>query len=92
MSLEEAIQHYEGVSKVLSAQDGSEIEVNEFENLAEWLKELKEYKSKPKCNQCKYYEGVHGVKGHAPCKKFGLGGVLWNDMCPVGEFVKEVKS
>jgi len=33
------------------------------------------------CNQCRYYEGVHGVQGHAPCSFWGIGGVMWNDYC-----------
>lgn len=33
------------------------------------------------CNQCRYYEGVHGVQGHAPCSFWKIGGVLWNDFC-----------
>lgn len=39
------------------------------------------------CNQCRYYEGVHGVKGHAPCSFWGIGGVLWSDYC--SRFEKE---
>ena len=34
-----------------------------------------------KCNQCKYYEGVHNVQGHAPCSYHKIGGVLWNWYC-----------
>ena len=34
-----------------------------------------------KCNQCAFYKGVHNVKGHAPCSKMGIPGVLWNDTC-----------
>ena len=29
-----------------------------------------------RCNMCKFYEGVHGCQGHAPCSKWGSGGVL----------------
>ena len=36
----------------------------------------------PQCNTCAYYEGVHGVQGHAPCSFWGCGGVLWNEYCP----------
>ena len=36
---------------------------------------------KPQCNRCYYYEGVHNVQGHAPCSKWNIGGVLWNDYC-----------
>lgn len=33
------------------------------------------------CHTCKYYEGVHNTQGHAPCKFWDLGGVMWNDFC-----------
>ena len=39
------------------------------------------------CNQCRYYEGVHGVQGHAPCLHWNIGGVMWNDYC--SRFEKE---
>ena len=32
------------------------------------------------CNNCKWYQGVHGVQGHAPCELFNKQ-VLWNDFC-----------
>ncbi len=54
----------------------------EFEHLG-WLLE-KYYKAKPepnRCNQCKYYEGVHNVQGHAPCSFLKCGGVLWDWHC-----------
>ena len=44
------------------------------------------------CNQCKYYEGVHGVQGHAPCSFWNEGGVLWNDSCPHFYDINEVIS
>ena len=31
------------------------------------------------CNKCRYYDGVHGVQGHAPCWHWNIGGVMWND-------------
>ena len=34
-----------------------------------------------RCNMCKFYEGVHGCQGHAPCSMWGSGGVLWNEYC-----------
>ena len=40
-----------------------------------------------RCNNCKFYEGVHGVLGHAPCTYWGLGGVMYNDYCSRGEKV-----
>ena len=33
------------------------------------------------CNQCRYYDGVRGVPGHAPCWHWNIGGVMWNDYC-----------
>ena len=33
------------------------------------------------CCECKHYEGVHGVMGHAPCNYWKIGGVLWDDFC-----------
>ena len=38
-----------------------------------------------RCNECKYYQGVHGVMGHAPCSKWNVGGVLYNDYCSKAE-------
>lgn len=35
----------------------------------------------PKCNECKYYEGVHKVQGHAPCSYHTIGGVMWDWYC-----------
>lgn len=37
-----------------------------------------------RCNECKWYQGVHGVQGHAPCEYFNKQ-VLWNDFCSWGE-------
>lgn len=37
-----------------------------------------------RCNDCKWYQGVHGVQGHAPCERFNKQ-VLWNDFCSDGE-------
>lgn len=37
-----------------------------------------------RCNECKWYQGVHGVQGHAPCEWFNKQ-VLWNDFCSNGE-------
>lgn len=41
------------------------------------------YEARPQgeCNKCRYYEGVHGVNGHAPCSFWGIGGVLASDYC-----------
>lgn len=33
------------------------------------------------CNKCKFYQGVHNVRGHAPCSFWNIGGVMWNDYC-----------
>lgn len=38
-----------------------------------------------RCNQCKHYEGVHGVPGCAPCDFWGIGAVMWDDFCKRGE-------
>lgn len=46
----------------------------------------------PKCNQCKYYEGVHNVQGHAPCEYHKIGGVLWNWYCSQFKADKEVSE
>lgn len=54
----------------------SEEEVEAVKTLAEEQKSPNE-----DCNNCKYYEGVHGARGHAPCKKWGIGGVMWNHGC-----------
>lgn len=35
----------------------------------------------PKCNECKYYEGVRKVQGHAPCSYHTIGGVMWDWYC-----------
>lgn len=43
-----------------------------------------------KCNQCKYYGGVHDVQGHAPCSYHKIGGVLWNWYC--SQFESEDKK
>lgn len=37
-----------------------------------------------RCNDCKWYQGVHSVQGHAPCEWFNKQ-VLWNDFCSNGE-------
>ena len=40
-----------------------------------------------RCNECKWYQGVHGVQGHAPCEWFNKQ-VLWSDFCSNGELYK----
>ncbi len=42
-----------------------------------------------RCNECGYYEGVHGVQGHAPCSLRKLGSVFWNDHCRGWEYYKK---
>ena len=37
-----------------------------------------------RCNDCKWYQGVHSVQGHAPCEWLNKQ-VLWNDFCSDGE-------
>lgn len=44
------------------------------------------------CNQCKYYEGVHNVQGHAPCSYWKSGGVLWNWYCSQGTADTEAQN
>ena len=38
-----------------------------------------------RCNQCKFYEGVHDAPGCAPCAFWGIGAVMWDDFCKRGE-------
>ena len=38
-----------------------------------------------RCNQCRFYEGVHNVQGCAPCAFRGIGAVMWDDYCKRGE-------
>lgn len=38
-----------------------------------------------RCNQCRFYEGVHNVQGCAPCALRGIGAVMWDDYCKRGE-------
>ena len=46
-----------------------------------------------RCNECEYYEGVHGVPGHAPCAFWETGGVMWDWFCSQGKrYVKEDKA
>ena len=65
--------------------------LQENESLAKSVNEASELlrKKRPhgECNQCRHYEGVHGVNGHAPCSFWGLGGVLSSDYC--SRFEKE---
>ena len=37
-----------------------------------------------RCNECTRYQGVHGVKGHAMCKRWESN-VLWDNFCSYGE-------
>ena len=41
------------------------------------------------CNQCKYYDGVHGYPGCAPCILKRAGGTMWNDHCDEGKLYDE---
>ena len=38
-----------------------------------------------RCKDCKYYEGVHNIQGHAPCTYWKSGGVLWDWFCSQAE-------
>lgn len=96
MTLQEAIQHLQETLADNNHEWGCEECKKEHEQLLEWLKELKAYKLKweyktiikePKftmkmgqCNQCKYYEGVHCVQGHAPCSFLNIN-VFGDDHC-----------
>lgn len=42
-----------------------------------------------KCNQCKYYEGVHNCPGHAPCSYLNCN-VMWDGYC--SHFKSEVEK
>lgn len=51
-----------------------------------WLNEWSEPEEEPhnctkSCCNCTHYDGVHGCIGHAPCKYWDIGGVMWNDYC-----------
>lgn len=59
------------------------------EELLELTKVIKNGTLLPKCNECKYYEGVHKVKGHAPCNYHTIGGVMWDWYCSQFEADKE---
>ena len=55
---------------------------NATEYLVKKVKDLPPVQSKQnRCNQCKYYDGVHNVQGHAPCSFLKCGGVLWDWYC-----------
>ena len=45
------------------------------------IQKLPSVQPEHECCECKYYVGVHGVMGHAPCSFWKIGGVLWNDFC-----------
>ena len=34
-----------------------------------------------RCNTCSHYDGVHNAHGHAPCKFWNIGAVMWDDYC-----------
>ena len=42
-----------------------------------------------RCNQCEYYQGVHGVQGHAPCDYWKSSGVMYNWYCSQGKYYKD---
>ena len=63
----------------------------EIQRLREMFEELPPVTLEKKmCNQCKYYEGVHNVQGHAPCSFLKCGGVLWDWYCSNYEPYKEL--
>ena len=60
----------------------------ESESLSDFVdKGMYTISSKPlvRCLECKYYQGVHRVQGHAPCSHWKSGGVMWNWYCSQGE-------
>lgn len=60
------------------------IEALQFAEHFNLLKEYQSLQEVVRCNDCKWYQGVHGVQGHAPCELFNKQ-VLWNDFCSNGE-------
>ncbi len=38
-----------------------------------------------RCGKCRHYQGNHKTPGCAPCKFWGIGGVMWDDYCKRGE-------
>lgn len=42
------------------------------------------------CSECKYYQGVYGVAGHAPCSYWKSGKVMWDWFCSQGDrYIKQ---
>ena len=60
---------------------GTEKDRERVEKAVELAVEALENEIPHTCNYCEHYQGVHGVQGHAPCKFFHVGGVLYNDYC-----------
>ena len=60
------------------------VEVHRIDDALNLLEKMKDQR----CNRCEYYEGVKNIQGHAPCSKWNIGGVLWDDCCPKFELAK----
>lgn len=83
---------WQGLIKLPSAEAVSREEYEEVKAYMDTLidafiedgEELAKSVKVVRCNECKWYQGVHGVQGHAPCEYFNKQ-VLWNDFCSWGE-------
>ena len=83
---------WQGLIKLPSAEAVSREEYEEVKAYMDTLvdafiedgKELAKSIKVVRCNECKWYQGVHGVQGHAPCEWLNKQ-VLWNDFCSNGE-------
>ena len=65
---------------------------SEIAEREQWRSDVKAIEAVPsaqpeiiRCKDCKYYEGVHNIQGHAPCTYWESGGVLWNWFCSQAE-------
>lgn len=66
--------------------------IDNYDDAVDMAKAIRKGTPLPKCNRCKYYEGVHNVQGHAPCEYHKIGGVLWNWYCSQFKADKEVEN
>ncbi len=79
----------QSVKELIRSGISTDIEVDQ-DYVCELIDELPPVTPEPnRCNQCKYYEGVHDVQGHAPCSFLKCGGVLWDWYCSNYESYKE---
>lgn len=77
----------EQIQYMLKHKVGNYVEIKKADTLAleRALESLENEDKIIHCNQCKYYEGVHNVPGHAPCSYWKTGGVLYSWFCSEGE-------